>query len=494
MRNNIIKSVILLGVLALVINSPVQALTLTREGRVTVLSLPGSELQYIILTFNTGTVRDPAGKEGLNQMTARLIEESIRKKIDEQAPQSAARLSTRIDKEITTFYLKVHRDMFGKAYPLFISGILHPSIDADSLDLARESAEAEREGVLRHGETLSLTALELFVFRNHPYGTPDFGTKKSQAAIGEKDVRDFFARYYTRDNYTLGVGGFDAEKVSEMVKSDLDSLPAGAPPALLPGAPPAFRGNRIMLIKTANLTTSVALGFPIDVTRSDPDYYSLLPANAYFGEHRYLHGLLFRQLRVKRGFNYGDYSYVEEFAEAGQDKMPSPGIPRHSQYFYIWIRNIADENAWFATKFALYSLRQMVSQGLSEESFGLMKDFLTYNTRLWDYDPFQVLGFSMDSDFYHTPYFITYIGDWMKKISKSDVSNALKKHLSPEGVKIVVVTGKPDLLSGQIMGEKDCHPVYKTTLGKQDQEADEKVIQYDIGERKIEAVDGESMF
>ena len=59
-----------------------------------------------------------------------------------------------------------------------------------------------------------------------------------------------------------------------------------------------------------SIATAVSAGFPTRVTRKDDDWYPLLVANSYLGEHRTFNGVLMNELRGKRGLNYGDYSYI----------------------------------------------------------------------------------------------------------------------------------------------------------------------------------------
>src|SRR5205814_9539815 len=63
--------------------------------------------------------------------------------------------------------------------------------------------------------------------------------------------------------------------------------------------------------------------FRSDVTRSDDDYYALAVANSYLGEHRTFNGKLMQDLRGKRGLNYGDYSYIEDYVQEGDGDRKS---------------------------------------------------------------------------------------------------------------------------------------------------------------------------
>ncbi len=463
---------------------------------ITLLPLDSSRIIYVVLSFKTGTTRDPAGRKGLNFITEQIIEETIKRGIDEKAPGSGAVFTARVDKERTTYFFKAHKDTFEQAYPLFISGFVKPRIDSDSLQRARQKASNQREYLMKQSESLSLAALELFIYRDHPYGSPEIGTKKTLETLTIDEVKKFFREFYTSQNYEMGVAATQAERISLKVKKDLADLPPGAPEEMKIGEPEPYRENKVLLIRNESPTTAVALGFPVSFTREDDLFYPLTVFNAAFGQHRYLQGYLFKQLRSTRGFNYGDYSYLEKFMESGQDKMPAVRLPRSRQYFYIWLRNLSDENACFALKFTLYSLQQMTQKGLTEEKFRIMKEFMAHNSMLWPYNPFQKLGFSMDSDFYGTPYFITYLQKKLENMTDNDVSQALKSGLGDRAVKIVMVTRDPGKMKARLLGAIESRPVYKAALPPEDQAVDEKVMNYkaELWEKNIEIREAEELF
>ena len=89
---------------------------------------------------------------------------------------------------------------------------------------------------------------------------------------------------------------------------------------MLPALPTPRRssGLEVTIVEKPAEATAISLGFPLDVTRSDEDFYALALANSYLGEHRTFNGKLMQDLRGKRGLNYGDYSYIEDFIQEGQ--------------------------------------------------------------------------------------------------------------------------------------------------------------------------------
>ena len=92
--------------------------------------------------------------------------------------------------------------------------------------------------------------------------------------------------------------------------------------ALLPANPPSTRpavtgrapsGIEVEILQKDTRATAISFGFPIEVTRSHPDYAALNVARAWLGEHRIASGQLYQRLREIRGLNYGDYAYIEAF-------------------------------------------------------------------------------------------------------------------------------------------------------------------------------------
>mgnify|MGYP001569089412 FL=1 len=133
------------------------------------------------------------------------------------------------------------------------------------------------------------------------------------------------------------------------LKRALEALPfssgerAPAPPPASPDA------NVLLIVDKPSAGTAISLGFPLaDLSRTHPDYAALKLAETWFGEHRNLIGHLFDSMREKRGLNYGDYAYVEHFAQEGWSTYEQLNIPRRTQYFSIWNRPVQHNNRMFA--------------------------------------------------------------------------------------------------------------------------------------------------
>lgn len=138
--------------------------------------------------------------------------------------------------------------------------------------------------------------------------------------------------------------------------------------------------------------------------------------------------------------NYGDYAYVEAFPNGGRRMFPPANVPRRAQLFEIWIRPVVPKNAPMAIKIALFELRKLVKDGLTEEQFQATRSYLQKNVALMTARQDDQLGYALDSAWYGIPDFTAYMKDGLAKLSRDQVNAAIRKHLSPDRLVIVAVT------------------------------------------------------
>src|SRR5207253_358286 len=185
--------------------------------------------------------------------------------------------------------------------------------------------------------------------------------------------------------------------------------------------------------------TAISIGFPLDVTRRDDDFYALAVANSYLGEHRTFNGKLMQDLRGKRGLNYGDYSYIEEFIQEGGSTFRVPNNPRQQQFFSIWIRPVPNDKAVFALRAALWELDRLIQQGMTQEEFEATRTFLLNYSKLWVQTLSRRLGYAIDGEFYGRKDLVTELAERLPKLTVDQVNAAVRKHLKIDGMKVAIV-------------------------------------------------------
>jgi zinc protease len=205
------------------------------------------------------------------------------------------------------------------------------------------------------------------------------------------------------------------------------------------------QGHHLLIITQPNaIATGLHLGFPIPVRRGDPDYWPLFVASAFFGAHRDNFGRLYKDIREDRGYNYGDYSYIEYYAARPYALFPPPGTPREQQYFSMWIRPVAHEYAHFILKAMAWELENFIKNGMTPEQVEAAKQkartlYLNYADSKG-----RQLGYRLDDMFYGMKDH-GYLQEMLANIDKltaEQVNAAIKKYLQVANLKYVIVTNE----------------------------------------------------
>jgi zinc protease len=452
------------------------------EGAVLVPSA-SSPLVALRFIFKVGSQNDPKGKEGLAALTAAMIAEGGTKQLSYEQllakfyPMAAA-LDGACRKELTVFQGTVHRDNLARYVPLVTEMLTTPRLAPDDFERLRNEALDYVTKFLRgnNDEELGKWTLQGALYKGHPYGHPDRGTEQGLKAITIDDVKVFHAKHYTRQSLTLGMaGGFDPT-VPALVEARLAPLPRSALDLIALAKPAPPHGLDVTIVAKPAQATAISIGFPIALSRSDDEFYALAVANSYLGEHRTFNGKLMQDLRGKRGLNYGDYSYIEDFIQEGGTTFPVPNNPRRQQYFSIWIRPVPKDKATFALRAALWELDRLVEKGMSAADFEATRSFLLNYSKLWVQTLSRRLGYAIDAQFYGRKDIVAELAERLPKLTVEEVNTAVRKHLKTSGMKVAIVAENADELREILTANRPSPMTYDTQGTPEDVLAEDKQI------------------
>ncbi|MEP7012123.1 MAG: pitrilysin family protein [Acidobacteriota bacterium] len=462
---------------------------------------PNSPMVAVRLLFRVGSMDDPAGKEGLAALTGLMIGQSgtaDRSYADlvEALYPMAASVDVSTDREVTTITGQVHRDKLADYTALLVEAVTRPGFAASDFERNKDQLSASLTTSLRsaNDELLGLEALQGAIFPGHPYAHAQAGTVQGLKNITLDDVKRFYGESFTRSRLLLGVGGGYPEGWISQLKAGLAKLPLGVAVARDLPAPQLPSGRRITLVEKATDSVGIHFGFPIPLTRADADYYPLLVATSFLGEHRTSHGVLYEELREKRGLNYGDYAYVEYYPFPPFTNTPTPGSPRRQQYFSLWVRPVKPGDSQFALRGALYELDKLIRNGLAPADFELTRSFLTNYTKLWTQTLSDRLGFALDSRYYGMSPFIDEIEQRLTKITVDDVNRAIRKYLQTANLRIVLVTNNAAELKAALERDLPVPKKYGTEVSADLLAEDELIQRTKIKPAAIEIVPVDQMF
>ena len=469
------------------------------------LPVPTDPTVSFKIAFTIGSQNDPPGKEGLAYLTATLMAEGATKKhpypeVLRLLYPMAAGYGARVDKELTTFSGRVHKDNLEAYVPMLLDAIREPAFDEADFSRIRQRTRDFIEKTLRYSSDEELGKATLYgsAFAGTPYAHLNAGTAAGLAAITLEDVRQFHATHMTRDAVVLGLGGgYDAALVERMQR-ELAQLPAGKPAPVAESAVQAPEGRPVVIVKKPGPATAISFGFPIEARRGERDFYALWVANSWLGEHRNSSSHLYSVIREKRGMNYGDYSYIECFPEGGNRSVPPANVPRRRQLFEVWIRPVPNDQAHFALRAAMCEVESLAKNGLTKDQFELTRSFITKYSLNYAVSTDDRLGYALDDRIYglKSPGHLANFRRIVPTLELAEVNAAIKKYLRPDRMWIAMVSEQADSLAA-LLASDAASPMKYATPKPDDVLAEDKTIEaYPLALRRerIQVVPVDAMF
>ena len=453
----------------------------------TVLKPNSSPLVTFRILFMTGSASDPEGKEGVAALTAAMLAQGGSRRMSyEQIQEAFYPMATsfdyQIDKEMTVFSGTTHLDNLNRYYSIISQMLLDPGFRPEDFTRLKTDAINFLKVSLREANDEELGKEQLYnsIYAGHPYGHHNMGALSALERLTIDDVRAFYKQNYTQANLVMGLAGGYPPTFARKAQTDFAKLPAGRAGKMKIDAPRVDPGLRIEIIKRDTRSTGISLGFPIQITRSHPDWPALAVVGSYFGQHRSENSYLYQRIREARGLNYGNYAYIEYFPRGMFQFQPDPNLGRQQQIFQIWIRPVEPQNGHFTLRAALYEYDKLVRNGMSQESFEATRDFLLQNVNLLTATQESHLGYALDSRYYRIPDFNTYMREKLSRLTLADVNNAIQRYLKSDRMRIVIVTKDAESLRDAITSNRPSPIKYTADKPQEILEEDKVIQQYRI--------------
>jgi zinc protease len=270
------------------------------------------------LAFRGGAALDPAGREGLANLLAGLLDEGAGELDSEAFQARLAELSIRLSFSagIDNFSgslrsLSENRDA---AFELLRLALSAPRFDAAPVERIRGQILAQLRRDAEDPNDIAGRTLRHLFFPGHPYGRQIDGTPKSVAAIGTADLKRFVAERFGRDNLKVAVvGDLTAAQLAALLDKTFLGLPASAGPVEVAETTPQGAGD-VVVIERDMPQSVVALG-RVGLKRDDPDFYAAYVVNHILGGGGFS-SRLYREVREKRGLAYSVYTYLHPMDQA----------------------------------------------------------------------------------------------------------------------------------------------------------------------------------
>jgi len=406
----------------------------TLKNGMTLLVMEQHEVPIINFEFivKSGSVADPAGKEGVASITAALLRKGTKTRSADQISSEIDFIGGQLDAAATYDYTNgsaefLKKDL-AKGLDLLVDAMLNPTFPQAEVTklLAQEidgikAAKDQAQGVIG-------AYFNAYLYGSHPYSRPAGGDEKSLAAVTRDDIVKFYETYYTPSNTILAVvGDFNAAEMERMISDKFGAWAAKTAPSVKVTDAAPVQGKRLLLVDKPDSTQTFFNIGNVGVSRTNPDRVYIDVINTLFGGR--FTSMLNSKLRIETGLTYGARS---SFAKR---KARGPFL------ISTYTQNKTTEQAM---DMALDLLKQLRGKGITEEQLKSAKNYIKGQFPPSIETSDQMAGLIAELEFYGLDQ--TEINGYYAKIDSmtlDDARRVIKEHYPLENL-VFVLIGKAE--------------------------------------------------
>jgi zinc protease len=385
----------------------------------------------ISVDFPGGSARDPAGQEGLAQLTHGLLDQGAGglsdTEIAHRLADVGADLGGAFDRDRAGVTLRTLSSTAEKTAALDVLVRVLQQPEFPQAVIKREKQRlisGIREAEADPG-TVADKAFYRALYGKHPYAHDEAGDPAAIDKLTRSDLQTFYRAHYSAPNAVIALMGDISRAEAEAIATRLAAgLSKAARVADLPQPAPApVSDARIAHPSTQSHVLVGAVG----MARGDRDFFPLYVGNYVLGGGGF-DSRLMKEVRDKRGYAYSASSYFMPMQAAGPFQL---GLQTKT----------AQTDA--ALKVARDTLRQFIADGPSEAELTQAKANLIGGFPLRIDSNKKILDYLSVIGFYNLP--LDYLDTWVDKVNAVDVAavkQAFARRLDADKLVTVVVGAK----------------------------------------------------
>ena len=259
--------------------------------------------------FGGGASQDPAGKPGVGNMVAGLLDEGSgdldSKTFHERLERRAIELSFSSTRDTFRGSLRMLKDNKDEAFDLLHLALTSPHFEATDVERIRAQVLSGLRRDTTNPTSLASRKFLEVAFGDHPYGRPANGTLDSVPKIDVADMKDYVRRVIAKDTLRIAVvGDVDADTLGKLLDKTFGALPAKASLTAIADVD-ATKPPQRAFVPLDVPQTVITFGGP-GVRRHDPNFMAAYVVNHILGGGG-LSSRLYKEVREKRGLAYSVY-------------------------------------------------------------------------------------------------------------------------------------------------------------------------------------------
>jgi zinc protease len=382
----------------------------------------------IKMAFHAGSAYD--GKlYGIGALTADLLNQGNKglsaTQIAQDLADTGAQFSVNTTRDMTILDLRTlsNPKALKKSVASFELIVKHPDFNSQAV---KREKQQQLAAILQSQESprdvASTTFFEL-LYGKHPYAHPIIGTTDSVKSITQKDIKQFYSRFFVAKNTTISiVGDINLDNAKQLSEQITKGLKTGVKASAIKKATPLSKAI-VKNISYPSSQTVLQIG-QLGISHDNSHYFPLIVGNYTLGGGSLVSRLAI-EVREKRGLSYGISSYFSP--------MPGRGP---------FIVNLATKNqqARQALLVTEKTIKQFIQQGPNEDEILAAKKYITGSFPLNIASNNNIANMILKIAFYGLPidYLDTYI-DKIDAVTKEQINMAFNDTLKPKHMLFVSV-------------------------------------------------------
>lgn len=275
----------------------------------------------VALVIKAGSVDDPAGRDGLADLTIQTIKRGTKSRKALEIEDALGDLGTSIqgtsDRERSELTMEVLKRNLSPALAIFADVVRNPVFP--EAEVAREK-KIRLDALAQDNDDPAAVAFRvggMVAFgADHPYGRP----RRGLPGTIERLTRDDFVRYH--DTYwkpegsaLIFAGDVTLAEATKLARRDFGSWSGSMPPPVAIPAPRPMGPGKVFLVDRPNAAQTEVMQLLPGPPRNSEDYYPLKVADAAWGGAA--SARLGMNIREEKGYSYGVDSYPVPHSKYG---------------------------------------------------------------------------------------------------------------------------------------------------------------------------------